>query len=97
MTTERPKSALPCICCKRELGNIAPEGNQPIGGLEFKTGGHYGSTVFDPVVGSTFLAINVCDECLVTEAQAGRILIGESLVTSRTVLKRWDGHEDGVN
>jgi len=99
MPKARTENALPCICCKKELGNIDPKGNQPSGGLEFTTRGHYGSTVFDPVVGIAFLAVNVCDECLVAEAQAGRVLIGERQVTTKTktVLKKWDGHEDGVS
>lgn len=36
---------------------------QPLDGLGFITLGHYGSTVFDPMDGSTWEII-VCDPCL---------------------------------
>lgn len=52
-----------CIVCKKELQNIFEEGHQPMNGLSFKTYGHYGSTYFDPMNGSS-LCIAVCDECI---------------------------------
>lgn len=60
--------AVPCIVCRAPLRNAVPPfdgnaNNQPSGGTEFSTPGHYGSTVFDPMDGS-WLAINVCDHCL---------------------------------
>lgn len=50
-----------CIVCDEPLGRIAEL--HPSGGLHFFTYGHYGSTVFDPLDGST-LNIFVCDNCL---------------------------------
>lgn len=57
-----------CIVCAADVENwdIAhPDEDvvQPIGGTVFRTYGHYGSTVFDPIDGS-FLDIVICDECL---------------------------------
>jgi hypothetical protein len=58
-----------CIICGTEVDNwdIAyPEGSNvvhPIGGTAFRTYGHYGSTVFDPMDAS-FLEIVICDTCL---------------------------------
>jgi len=58
-----------CIVCNTEVENwnIAyPEDSpqvHPINGTAFKTYGHYGSTVFDPMDGS-YLDIVVCDSCL---------------------------------
>ena len=58
-----------CIVCNTEVENwdIAyPEGESqvhPIDGTVFRTYGHYGSTVFDPMDAS-YLEVVVCDECL---------------------------------
>jgi hypothetical protein len=56
------RNALPCIVCDKKLKSLYGP-NQPDNGLEFTTQGHYGTTVFDPMDGS-YLAINVCDDCL---------------------------------
>lgn len=52
-----------CIVCRKPLVNIDDRGNQPSGGVEFTTYGHYGSAIFDPMDGSE-IAINICDPCL---------------------------------
>lgn len=58
-----------CIVCDKEVENwdIAYLENSnvvhPIGGTAFRTYGHYGSTVFDPMDAS-YLEIVVCDPCL---------------------------------
>lgn len=58
-----------CIVCKSEVDNLDiayPEGAaqvHPIGGTVFRTYGHYGSTVFDPMDAS-YMEIVVCDNCL---------------------------------
>jgi hypothetical protein len=57
-----------CIVCAAEVENwdIAhPDKDvvHPIGGTVFRTYGHYGSSVFDPMDAS-YLEIVVCDECL---------------------------------
>lgn len=58
-----------CIICDEEVENwdIAyPENEKPvhpIGGTVFRTYGHYGSSVFDPMDAS-YLEIVVCDTCL---------------------------------
>lgn len=55
---------LVCLCCKAELSNLmAGTGIQPSLGLAFSSRGHYGSTVFDPMDGSS-IQIVVCDPCL---------------------------------
>jgi hypothetical protein len=53
---------IPCAICKKELENISEAHNQPSGGTEFVTHGHYGSTKFDPM-NNTMLALNICDDC----------------------------------
>lgn len=54
---------LTCIKCNKELKSCFDDAVQPLGGTAFRTYGHYGSTVFDPMDGS-YLDIVVCDECL---------------------------------
>lgn len=80
--SDRP-NALPCIRCGKQLkqcfGSLE-EGavdvtfeNQPYNGTAFYTGGHYGSTVFDELLGTT-IEINVCDVCLLDAAKEQRVL-----------------------
>lgn len=66
-----------CIICFRELRDFnettgKDRGFHPIGGLEFITYGHYGSTVFDPVNGDS-LHVVICDTCVSKELKFGRI------------------------
>lgn len=68
----------PCIVCGTKLGNVFGDDipcphNQPSDGLAFSTRGHYGSTVFDPMDGSS-LEINVCDPCLEKAIARGDVL-----------------------
>lgn len=64
---------IPCICCGKALTNLDPSGNQPTGGTEFTTVGHYGSAVSDFMDG-TGLAVNVCDTCLQDAGKKKRVL-----------------------
>lgn len=59
---------LKCYKALKEYGKF-----HPVGGLHFVTYGHYGTTVFDPMDGST-LNIFVCDSCI-TEAYEEGIVI----------------------
>lgn len=57
-----------CIVCLAEVKNWNSEHHDenvvhPIGGTAFRTYGHYGSSVFDPMDAS-YLDIVVCDQCL---------------------------------
>jgi hypothetical protein len=58
-----------CIICKREVENwdeAYPEDAlkvHPIGGTSFRTYGHYGSSVFDPMDAS-YIEVVFCDPCL---------------------------------
>lgn len=54
---------LECLPCGKELKNFESEGVHPDDGLSFSSGGHYGSTFFDPMDG-TSLVIVICDDCL---------------------------------
>ena len=57
-----------CIVCDKTLEMFAEL--QPLGGLQFQTEGHYGSTFFDPMDG-TRLIIAVCDPCLIEKKEYG--------------------------
>lgn len=62
--------SLPCIVCKVDLENVGTGENQPYGGAEFFTYGHYGSTIFDPMDGSKII-LNICDGCIGLALDAG--------------------------
>lgn len=64
----------PCILCRQKLPNLDEAGNQPSGGTEFITHGHYGSAVSDFMDG-TGLAVNICDACLKASRKDGVVLI----------------------
>jgi hypothetical protein len=62
---------IPCIVCSEELDNLQYEmrdGKQvevhPMGGLAFRTYGHYGSTIFDPIGAGEYLDVAICDLCV---------------------------------
>jgi len=64
---------LPCIRCDKPLQPaIAGAENQPIGGTEFFSYGHYGSA-YDPMDG-TAVVINLCNECLMQRASESAVL-----------------------
>lgn len=60
---------LSCIVCAAKVDNwdeVYPENSNnvhPLGGTVFRTYGHYGSSVFDPMDAS-YLDIVICDSCL---------------------------------
>jgi len=60
-----------CICCEDALDVI--DYLHPKCGTYFVTYGNYGSTVFDPIDGST-MTIFVCNTCLEKKKWAAHIL-----------------------
>lgn len=101
------EAMVPCFTCGTTLGNVAEEAvNQPDGGTEFRTYGHYGSTFWDSFDGEQII-VNICDECL--REHTDRILRLKrfrrvvSSADRQTVGRRWlnryavpwfDGDED---
>ena len=65
------KDTINCFCCDKELQNMHYGSRlkdsyvyvHPMGGLHFQSFGHYGSTMFDPMDG-TSIDIAICDECI---------------------------------
>jgi hypothetical protein len=77
--------ALPCIKCGKPLKNCDSDtDNQPSGGTEFQTRGHYGSTIFDPMPNlggeDLTLIVNICDTCILRA-------IDEGVIQSRSVAR----------
>ena len=63
------KYALPCIVCEKPLVQVDEDAgeNQPYGGTEFVTLGHYGSTIHDELGEDQVrmkLIVNICDTCI---------------------------------
>lgn len=57
-------NAVKCFRCDAELENVmSRESIQPMGGLAFRSYGHYGTSVFDPM-NDTYVEIAICDVCL---------------------------------
>lgn len=59
-----------CIKCEKHLEDVTPDDNQPYGGTEFTTYGHYGSRVTD-LMNGTMHVINVCDDCIEAAKKRG--------------------------
>lgn len=66
----KTENKIPCLSCGKELDNLdynMKDGKRvevhPMNGLHFRTYGHYGSTIFDPMDGS-YLDIAICDGCV---------------------------------
>jgi len=60
-----------CIVCEKELDNLNYEDQKgvpievhPMDGLHFRTYGHYGSVIFDPMGTGESLDIAICDLCV---------------------------------
>lgn len=66
------KTKIPCIVCNKELDNLeyTMQSNgtkvevHPMNGLHFRTYGHYGSTIFDPMGTGEYLDVAICDICI---------------------------------
>jgi hypothetical protein len=63
---------LPCLVCGCVLGPACPGYRQPYAATAFSASGHYGS-MFDPLIGATWLSVNVCDACLTAAGEQGRV------------------------
>jgi hypothetical protein len=57
-----------CFCCEREIDavswaeDVSPP--HPYDALHFRTHGHYGSAVFDPVTAYKCIDVVICDLCI---------------------------------
>lgn len=90
------KVTLPCIVCGKQLQPVFADQdvNQPNDGLAFSTKGHYGSTVFDPGLGTMSLEVNICDPCL-TEAGDKQQVILHKLHNQEFVQQQWQAPQEG--
>jgi hypothetical protein len=61
-----------CIACGKKLDNMQYKMSNgkplvevhPMNGLHFRTYGHYGSTIFDPMGTGEYLDVAICDVCI---------------------------------
>jgi hypothetical protein len=44
----------------------------PMGGLHFRSYGHYGSTIFDPIGTGEYLDVAICDLCIMKSLDSVR-------------------------
>ena len=58
-----------CFCCERDIAchHDGSFGDSLVDATSWRTGGNYGSSVFDPMVDES-LEIYVCDDCLVKKS-----------------------------
>jgi hypothetical protein len=70
---------IPCLACGKELDNLQyemkdgkPVEVHPMDGLHFRTYGHYGSTIFDPMGTGEYLDIAICDLCIMKNLDSVR-------------------------
>lgn len=82
---------LPCFGCGKPLESafapvIGGDHNQPSDATCFRTSGHYGSGVFDPM-DRTMLELNVCDDCLTGRSE--RVLLLRTVQTVETTSSPW--------
>ncbi len=68
----KTETKIGCIACGKELDNLEyttrSNGTKvevhPMDGLHFRTYGHYGSTIFDPMGTGEYLDVAICDVCI---------------------------------
>lgn len=74
-----------CIKCGVALESATVDSVvQPLNGLAFTSYGHFGSTVFDPMDGTT-LEICICDECLTKAGSIGHVIHGSPATVPRPI------------
>lgn len=63
-------SVILCMCCGKELDNMEYDMSDrkievhPYDGLHFRSYGHYGSGIFDPMGTGETLDVAICDVCV---------------------------------
>lgn len=95
----KTENTIDCIVCGKTLDNLDYESRvtgvrvevHPMSGLHFRTYGHYGSTVFDPMTG-TYLDVAICDPCVMKNLDkvrgAGKKELEESVDVLLDALER---------
>lgn len=89
----------PCLICNAALDSSAPSepGDGPAtpsGATIFVSHGNYGSTVFDPIWGSPFLQVNICDGCLLSRVGDRIQLVTKTEPRPEFVSRAWSGEGD---
>ena len=75
MNKGKKEEIIKCIVCDKNLLNWAYKSGDkkvdvhPMGGLHFRTYGHYGSSIFDPMGTGEYLDVAICDLCVLNKIQ----------------------------
>lgn len=88
----RRQRVIPCFKCgyvAEPVDKKFPE--QPYGATAFTSGGHYGSTVYDPMSQFRHLRIIICDKCLLDH----RTEVQEVFVTPRASVHNYEPWDPG--
>lgn len=96
----KKETKIGCLACGKELDNLEyttrSNGTKvevhPMDGLHFRTYGHYGSTVFDPMDGA-YLDIAICDECVAKNLDKVR---GNGVKSLRQAIEYWAKENDSA-
>jgi hypothetical protein len=92
METIDTEQKINCIVCNKEMDNWVYEHQgiktevHPMSGLRFRTTGHYGSAIFDPMGTGEALDIAVCDLCIMKNLDKVRGTGKEELVFEADIL-----------
>lgn len=75
----KTENKIHCLSCRNELDNLdydMEDGKRvevhPMNGLHFRTYGHYGSTIFDPMGTGEYLDVAICDVCVMKNIDSVR-------------------------
>lgn len=100
MADSTPLPALPCFTCGKAIHGVTPptamcgDQDDPLHATIFRAPGNYGSGVFDPLHGETYLEINLCDGCM--KARQDRVYYTRRLrpIPPRPERKLWRGEDE---
>ena len=73
--SSQPPLMSPCLICGRVLDRAFAMSAVPKRGLTFEARGHPRSDVFGGVYADQSLSVNVCDGCMTTASQEGRVVM----------------------
>lgn len=92
---------IPCIVCSKELNNMVYKPHNrvkvevhPTLGLHFRTHGHYGSQIFDPMGTGEYLDVAICDLCIMNNLDKVRGTGKKNLVKDADMLLDYIKRDD---
>lgn len=94
----KTETKIGCLSCGKELDNLEYTIGRnntkvevhPMSGLSFRTYGHYGSTIFDPLGTGEYLDIAICDACIIKNLGKVR---GNDVKSLKETIDYWRGSD----